>query len=73
MEAPKYCLEAVAIWGKVKIKKGGHVKAFCAYGATEYGTDSEAVKTADEIACFQISLARMYTAIAIVTAKARLN
>lgn len=27
MESPKYCLEAVAIWGKVKIKKGGHVKA----------------------------------------------
>lgn len=71
MEAPKYCLEAVGLWDKAKIKKD--VKAFCAYGATEYGTDSEAVKTADEIACFQISLARMYTAIAIVTAKARLN
>lgn len=47
MEAPKYCLEAVAIWDKTKIQKNGPVKRFCAYGATEYGTDLDAVKVLD--------------------------
>ena len=59
MEAPKYCLEAVAIWDKTKINKKGPVKRFCAYGATEYGTDSKAVKKADTIACWQIAIANM--------------
>ena len=49
MESPKYCLEAVDLWDKAKIKKDWHVKAFCAYGATEYGTDSAQIAKADAI------------------------
>lgn len=48
METPKYCLEAVAIWGRVKIIVAP-VEAFCAYGATEYGTDSAIIAKADAI------------------------
>lgn len=58
MEAPKYCLEAVAIWDKTKINPKGPVKRFCAYGATEYGTDSKGVKKADAIACYSLALRR---------------
>lgn len=51
METPKYVLEAVSFWDYA-FKKGprkysGPVKRFCAYGATEYGTDLDAVKVLD--------------------------
>ena len=65
MEAPKYCLEAVAIWDKIKIQKNGPVKAFCAYGATEDGTDSVQIAKADAI----IAEPLRKTAAAIAAAK----
>lgn len=61
MEAPKYCLEAVAIWDKTKIQKNGLVKSFCAYGATEYGTESDAVKVLDLSATAFLDLADQLT------------
>lgn len=60
MEAPKYCLEAVAIWDKAKINKKGPVKRFCAYGATEYGTDLDAVKVLDTSAVALMGLADQF-------------
>jgi len=71
METPKYCLEAVAIWDRFKIKKGGHVKAFCAYGATEYGTDSEGVKAADSLVFREWNRAHRLMWMQVALARAR--
>lgn len=65
MEMPKYILEANEIWTGSHFTKSGQVKAFCAYGATEYGTGSAQIAKADAI----IAEAQRKTAAAIAAAK----